>query len=82
MAVCLVLLEQSSVLGGMSSHLYYSSMSLIILSSQFAPVCTLDRVTVDVSFSRDCTSKNELEESLKKSIWPPGVKEMAWNFDS
>ena len=26
---------------------------------------------VDLSFSRDCTNKNEQEKSLKKSIWPP-----------
>ena len=26
---------------------------------------------VDLSIYRDCTSKNELEKSLKKSIWPP-----------
>ena len=29
---------------------------------------------VDLSFSRDCTSKNELKKSLKKSIWPPGSR--------
>ena len=30
---------------------------------------------VDLSFSRDCTSKNELENSLKKPIWPPVSRE-------
>ena len=30
---------------------------------------------VDFSVSRDCTSKNELEKSLKKSIWPLGSRE-------
>ena len=30
---------------------------------------------VDLSFSRDCTNKNELENSLKKSNWPPGSRE-------
>ena len=53
----------------------------IIHSNQFSPVCTLDRVMVDLSFSRGCTSKKWTREITKKIDLASLVNKMAWNFD-
>ena len=63
--------QRKAVFQGVSVVTYTILLCLQIQSSQFSLVCTLERVMVDLSFSRDCTSRNELEKSLKKSIWPP-----------
>ena len=64
MAVWLVLLKKT-VFQGVWVVTYTILLCLqIIQSSQFSPVCTLDRVMMDFSVSKDCTSKKWLNKRV------------------
>ena len=80
MAVCLVLLEQCSVIWGMSSHLYHSSMSpdhpVQSIRPSFHPGQSYDDF---ISF-RGCTTKKWTKEFTEKIDLACWVKEMAWKL--
>ena len=81
MAVWLVLLEQSSVPGGMSSHLYHSSMSLDHPEQSICPSLHHGQSYGGfIVFQRLYQQKwtREITEKIDLASW---VIEMAWNFD-